>query len=46
MRKGLLLAPAVWLGALFIAPLLVVFAYSFFERGAYGELIPALQFVN
>ena len=46
MRKGLLLAPAVWLGALFIAPLLVVFAYSFFERGAYGELIPALQFDN
>jgi spermidine/putrescine transport system permease protein len=46
MRKGLLLAPAVWLGALFIAPLLVVFAYSFFERGAYGELIPAFQFDN
>ncbi len=46
MRKSLLLAPAAWLAVLFITPLAVVFAYSFFERGAYGEIIPTFQFDN
>ncbi len=43
MKKGILIPPALWLGVLFVAPLLVVFVYSFFERGTYGELVPALS---
>jgi spermidine/putrescine transport system permease protein len=43
VKKGILIPPALWLGILFIAPLVVVFVYSFFERGSYGELVPALS---
>jgi spermidine/putrescine transport system permease protein len=43
VKKGILIAPALWLVVLFVAPLVVVFVYSFFERGTYGELVPALS---
>jgi spermidine/putrescine transport system permease protein len=31
--------PAIWLFVFFVTPLLIIFAYSFFERGVYGDVI-------
>lgn len=38
--------PALWLGFFFVAPLIIIFAYSFFERGTYGELVYSFSFEN
>lgn len=46
MKKGVLIPPALWLAVLFVTPLLVVMVYSFFERGTYGELVPAFTLDN
>lgn len=48
MRKGKLLAlPALlWLGIFFLLPLLFVLAYSFFERGTYGDVVYHFTFQN
>lgn len=46
MRRAVLLPPALWLGVLFVAPLIVVLVYSVFERGTYGELVPAFTVEN
>ncbi len=49
-RKALLLAPAgIWLLAMLALPLLVVFVFSFGERGAAGGYVPAFtleQYAN
>lgn len=34
-----LVPPAAWLAFFFVAPLLIIFVYSFFERGIYGEVV-------
>lgn len=41
-----LLPPALWLGLFFVAPLLIILAYSFFERGIYGEIIYSFTLEN
>lgn len=41
-----LIPPALWLTVLFVVPLLVIFVYSFFERGTYGELIYTFTLEN
>lgn len=38
-RKFLVLVPSIaWLGFLFIVPLMIVFVYSFLQRGTYGNI--------
>lgn len=46
MKKSILIPPAAWLIVFFVVPLVVVFAYSFFERGTYGEIIYSFSFDN
>ncbi len=46
MKKSILIPPAAWLIVFFVVPLVVVFAYSFFERGTYGEIIYTFSFDN
>ncbi len=46
MKKSILIPPAAWLILFFVVPLVVVFAYSFFERGTYGEIIYTFSFDN
>lgn len=41
-----LVPPALWLGLFFVVPLLVIFVYSFFQRGDYGEIIYSFSFEN
>jgi len=38
--------PAAWLGFFFVAPLFIILAYSFFERGTYGEIVYTFTFEN
>lgn len=48
-RRGplLLLTPAAfWLGVFFLAPLVIVFVYSFCQRGPYGEVIYQFDLSN
>jgi spermidine/putrescine transport system permease protein len=42
----LLLPPAIWLVVLFLAPLLTIVLYSFWERGIYGEVIQTFTLNN
>ena len=37
---------AIWLAILFIIPLILIFVYSFYDRGPHGELIPAFSLEN
>ncbi|UOY92597.1 ABC transporter permease [Ectobacillus sp. JY-23] len=48
MKKGKwLAAPAIiWLLLFFLVPLLFVMAFSFFQRGTYGEVVTSLTFEN
>lgn len=41
-----LVPPAAWLGFFFVAPLFIILAYSFFERGVYGDIIYTFTFEN
>jgi spermidine/putrescine transport system permease protein len=41
-----LVPPATWLAIFFIAPLVIILAYSFFERGVYGQIIYTFTFEN
>ena len=42
-----LLGPALtWLGIFLVLPLALIFAYSFFQRGAFGQIIPQLTLEN
>ncbi|MCC5925047.1 MAG: ABC transporter permease [Bacteroidetes bacterium] len=38
--------PAIWLGIFFVAPLLIIFVYSFFERGIYGDIVYTFSLDN
>jgi spermidine/putrescine transport system permease protein len=47
LRSFLLILPGVgWLTAFMIVPCLIVFAYSFFERGTYGGIVYEFGFAN
>jgi spermidine/putrescine transport system permease protein len=48
LKKGKwLAAPAIiWLLLFFLVPLLFVMAFSFFQRGTYGEVVTSLTFEN
>ena len=47
LRAGLLIAPAtVFLLVFFVAPLFIVLAYSFLERGTYGGVIWTFNLEN
>jgi spermidine/putrescine transport system permease protein len=39
-------SPAVWLAFFFVMPLFIIFVYSFFERGVYGEIIYTFTIEN
>lgn len=39
-------SPAAWLGVFFLIPLIIIFVYSFFERGIYGEIVYTFTFEN
>ena len=42
-----LLGPALtWLGIFLVLPLALIFAYSFFQRGAFGQIVPQLTLEN
>jgi spermidine/putrescine transport system permease protein len=42
-----LLGPALtWLGIFLVLPLALIFAYSFFQRGAFGQIVPQLTLQN
>jgi len=41
-----LLPPAGWLIFFFAGPLLIILAYSFFERGVYGDIVYTFTFDN
>lgn len=45
-KNILLIPPALWMGIFFVAPLLVVLAFSFIQRGDYGELVYSLTLEN
>jgi len=45
-KYSTLAPPALWLGVFFLVPLLVIFVYSFFQRGDYGEIIYAFTLDN
>jgi spermidine/putrescine transport system permease protein len=39
-------SPAGWLAIFFVVPLIIIFVYSFFERGVYGEIVYTFTFDN
>jgi spermidine/putrescine transport system permease protein len=46
LKWGSLTPATFWLVFLFTVPLLVIFVYSFYDRGTHGELIPAFTLDN
>lgn len=46
LKFGSLAPPLLWLIVLFMVPLALVFVYSFYGRGIYGELVPGFSLEN